>query len=60
MKLKLRKKNLLNPNLFYFYRDTHNLDAIEMRKDLDKFNSFTAPGVELHCLYGNDVPTINR
>lgn len=31
-----------------------------MRKDLHGFNSFAAPGVELHCLYGNDVPTINR
>lgn len=30
---------------------------IEMRKDLAKYNNFTAPGVEMHCLLGENVKT---
>lgn len=31
-----------------------------MRKDLLQFTEFTPPGVEVHCLYGKDVPTVER
>lgn len=26
-----------------------------MRKDLADFDNFTAPGVEMHCLFGNNT-----
>ncbi|XP_055309524.1 phospholipase A2 group XV-like [Sitodiplosis mosellana] len=36
-------------------------NAVEMRKDLALFENYTAPGAELHCLYGNNVgDTVDR
>lgn len=36
-------------------------DAVEMRKDLAVFNNYTAPGVEMHCLFGNNTgDTVDR
>lgn len=32
----------------------------EMRQDLLPYTEFTAPGVEVHCLFGVDVPTVER
>lgn len=32
----------------------------EMRKDQLFYNNFTAPGVELHCLYSTNIPTVDR
>lgn len=33
----------------------------EMRKDTEKFTEdFTPPGVEVHCLYGSGVDTVER
>lgn len=32
----------------------------EMRKDVLPYTDFTAPGVELHCLYGEGFPTFER
>lgn len=32
----------------------------EMRKDQSEFNSFQAPGVEMHCLYGSHIDTADR
>lgn len=31
-----------------------------MRKDTLKYTDFTAPGVEVHCLYGEGYPTMER
>lgn len=31
-----------------------------MRKDTIKYADFTAPGVEVHCLYGEGSPTVER
>lgn len=32
-----------------------------MRKDLAEFDNFTAPGVEMHCLYGSNIgDTVDR
>lgn len=31
-----------------------------MRKDVVKYTDFTAPGVEVHCLYGSNVDTVER
>lgn len=42
------------------HSDTNNPNAVEMRKDLFDFKNYSAPGVELHCLYGNDVQTIEK
>lgn len=42
-------------------RDIGNPNAVEMRKDLNEFWDFTAPGVEMHCLYGKNVgDTVER
>lgn len=36
-------------------------NAWEMRKDTERFSSdFSAPGVELHCLFGHNVSTVER
>lgn len=32
----------------------------EMRRDQTVYNNFTAPGVELHCLYSANIPTADR
>lgn len=38
-----------------------NPNAVEMRKDLAPYDNFTAPGVEMHCLYGSNVgDTVER
>lgn len=43
------------------HSDIGNPNAVEMRKDLAAFNNFTAPGVEMHCLFGNNVgDTVER
>lgn len=31
-----------------------------MRKDTMPYTDFTAPGVEVHCLYGEGFPTVER
>lgn len=47
--------------LWFNYRDIGNPNAVEMRKDLAVFDNFTAPGVEMHCLYGHNVDdTVDR
>ncbi|VVD01942.1 unnamed protein product, partial [Leptidea sinapis] len=36
-------------------------NAWEMRKDTEKYSrDFTAPGVELHCIYGYNISTVER
>lgn len=36
------------------FSDIGRSDINEMRKDLEDYNDFTAPAVEMHCLYGNN------
>ncbi|KAK7861832.1 hypothetical protein R5R35_000592 [Gryllus longicercus] len=44
-----------------FFRDIYYEVGWEMRKDVQKLDSkFTAPGVEIHCLHGFGVNTIER
>lgn len=31
-----------------------------MRKDVMSFTNFEAPGVEVHCIYGEGFPTVER
>lgn len=31
-----------------------------MRKDLADYNNFTAPGVEVHCLFSSRKPTVEK
>lgn len=31
-----------------------------MRKDTIEYTDFTPPGVEVHCLYGEGFPTVER
>lgn len=31
-----------------------------MRKDVLPYTEFTAPGVQVHCLYGEGFPTVER
>ncbi|XP_055546435.1 phospholipase A2 group XV-like [Wyeomyia smithii] len=42
-----------------FFRDIDYTDAWEMRKDTLQYAlNFTAPGVEIHCLYGTKIDTV--
>lgn len=46
---------------FYFSHFSDCMpNIIEMRKDLKAYHHFTAPGVEMHCLFGNNVDTSER
>lgn len=31
-----------------------------MKKDMAKYTDFTAPGVEVHCLYGSNIETVEK
>lgn len=44
-----------NFTLSFGYSDIGNPNAAEMRKDLAGYDNFTAPGVEMHCLYGKNT-----
>lgn len=36
-------------------------NAWEMRKDVQKYTmDFQAPGVEVHCIYGYNISTVER
>lgn len=44
-----------------FFNDLNYRTGWEMRKDVNKFvTNFAAPDVELHCLYGNKINTIEK
>lgn len=47
-------------NLKEFFDDIDYSVGWEMRKDTMPFTDFTAPGVEVHCLYGEGFPTVER
>ncbi|XP_031619100.1 group XV phospholipase A2-like isoform X2 [Contarinia nasturtii] len=57
----MNKKNYTLQNIDQFFYDIGLKNAVEMRKDLEPFDDFTAPGVEVHCLYGENVgDTVER
>lgn len=43
------------------YRDINVPNGWEFRKDNEKYQlNFTAPEVEVHCLYGSGIDTVQR
>lgn len=56
--------NLLIYKIYNFFSHYSDLDypiGWEMRKDTEKYTEdFTPPGVEVHCLYGSGVDTVER
>ncbi|KAB0798285.1 hypothetical protein PPYR_09278 [Photinus pyralis] len=54
-------KNYSLRNLQEYFKDIQFMDGWEMKKDTDPFRiNITAPGVEVHCLYGINVPTVEK
>ncbi|KAF5269291.1 hypothetical protein FQR65_LT02592 [Abscondita terminalis] len=54
-------KNYSLSNLEDYFHDIQYTDGWEMKKDTDPYRvNVTAPGVEVHCLYGVNVPTVER
>ncbi|XP_037047711.1 phospholipase A2 group XV-like isoform X2 [Bradysia coprophila] len=43
-----------------FFIDLAYPNGYEMRKDTMKYTDFTAPGVEVHCLFGSGIPTVEK
>jgi len=41
-----------------FFNDLKYPTGYEMRKDMEQFFNLTPPGVEMHCLYGSQLPTV--
>jgi lysophospholipase-3 len=55
------KKNFTVANLKDFFEAIDYMDGWEMRKDTENYQlDFKAPGVEVHCLYGTAIPTVER
>ncbi|XP_046990636.1 phospholipase A2 group XV-like [Schistocerca americana] len=55
------KKNYTVEDYKAFFKDISYPVAWEMRKDVEKYSlEFQAPGVEVHCLHGYGVNTIER
>ncbi|XP_012055792.1 PREDICTED: group XV phospholipase A2-like [Atta cephalotes] len=53
------QKNYTLSNLQQYFIDIDVPNAWEFRKDNEKYQlDFTAPGVAVHCLYGNKVDTV--
>lgn len=54
--------SFFSTNKYFFpYRDIGVPNAWEFRKDNEKYQlDFTAPGVEVHCLYGSKVDTVEK
>ncbi|EFN76868.1 group XV phospholipase A2 isoform X1 [Harpegnathos saltator] len=54
-------KNYTLNNLQQYFIDIGVPNAWEFRKDNEKYQlDFTAPGVEVHCLYGSKVDTVEK
>ncbi|XP_050448560.1 phospholipase A2 group XV-like [Cataglyphis hispanica] len=54
-------KNYTLNNLQQYFIDIGIPNAWEFRKDNEKYQlDFTAPGVEVHCLYGSKVQTVEK
>lgn len=54
------KKVYRMSNIKEFFDDIDYSVGWEMRQDTMPFTDFTAPGVEVHCLYGEGFPTVER
>ncbi|XP_034841217.1 lysosomal phospholipase A and acyltransferase-like [Maniola hyperantus] len=55
------KFNYTLNDLEKLFNDLDVPNAWEMRKDTEKYSrDFTAPGVELHCVYGYNISTVER
>lgn len=55
------KKNFSLSNLEEYFKYINYPEGWEMRKDTEKFQlDFKPPGVEVHCLYGTGVDTVER
>ncbi|CAK9805558.1 Phospholipase A2 group XV [Anthophora quadrimaculata] len=56
-----QQKNYTLSTLRDYLIDIGVPNAWEFRKDNEKYQlDFTAPGVEVHCLYGNNVDTVQK
>lgn len=56
---KTRKRVYTTENVREFFEDLDFLEGWEMYKDAMPFIvNFTAPGVEVHCIYGSNVDTV--
>lgn len=47
-------------NIFYFYRGINYMTGYEMFEDVKQFMDFGPPGVEVHCLHGDTIPTLEK
>ncbi|XP_077284078.1 lysosomal phospholipase A and acyltransferase-like [Arctopsyche grandis] len=55
------KYNYTVKDLQKFFSDLDYINGWEMRKDTIQYTmDFSPPGVDLHCLYGSSVPTVER
>ncbi|ERL85318.1 phospholipase A2 group XV [Dendroctonus ponderosae] len=55
------KKNYSLANLQQFFQGISFPDGWEMRKDIEPYQQhFKPPGVEVHCLYGSGVNTVEQ
>ncbi|XP_066249695.1 lysosomal phospholipase A and acyltransferase-like isoform X2 [Euwallacea similis] len=55
------KKNFTLSNLEEFFKGLAFMDGWEMHKDMEPYQlNFKPPGVEVHCLYGTGVDTVER
>nr|CAH7741035.1 unnamed protein product [Callosobruchus chinensis] len=55
------KKNFTISNLQEYFRGLSFPEGWEMRKDTEPYQlHFQPPGVEVHCLYGVNVPTVEK
>ncbi|XP_063529576.1 phospholipase A2 group XV-like [Cydia strobilella] len=55
------KYNYTINDLQKLFTDMNLPNAWEMRKDTDQFRTdFSAPGVEVHCVYGYNISTVDR
>lgn len=59
--VRTRTRNYTYSQLSEFFDDLGYPNGWEMRKDQQKFvEDFTAPNVEVHCLYGSQINTVER
>lgn len=57
----ISKAFLIAKTINHIFSDLNYPIGWEMMKDTDQYKwNFTAPDVELHCLYGTGIPTVER